>query len=225
MSVIHRFLALCMSDQLRGLWVFAFVGLPVLAALAWWQAWYRWTWIRPVMKVLDEGSGRRRGVLRRLGFDGRFRGRAVTLRDTPAGRYGRMRLDVTVECHAPFPFHFGREGLGSGIAKRLGLMKDVEIGRPNFDRLFTFRSSEPERLETWLRSSQEARHAIWVLLAGDTEPDDDSGLPPDPVAGAVFVRGSRLCYVRWNWGTWPIPDETRRMFKALRALAETVERA
>jgi hypothetical protein len=223
--MIHAILALHALDPLHDMLVGWAVGVPVLAGLAWWQAWYRWSWIRPVMDVLDEGSGRKRGVLLRLGFDGRFRGRAITLRETPGGRYGSTCLDVTVECRAPFPFRFGREGRGAGIAKRLRLLQDVEIGDPRFDRLFTFRASEPERLVAWLRSSREARHAIWVLLAGDTEPDDDSGLPPDPVDGAVFVRGSRLCFVRRNWGTWLVPDETRRMLKALRALAESAERA
>jgi hypothetical protein len=192
------------------------LGLLLGAALAWaalsWQVSRRRALMRPLASVLDGQAGEMKGV-RWLSLSGRYRDRAVTLRQRKAGEYRAPRFEILLECRSPLGLRVGREGeLAAELALWLHVAQDVEIGDPKLDRDLVFRSPEPGRLVAWLRAADAARAALGELMAGHG-------------ASSLTLRDPRLHYSRAGWTSWPSPDEAREILERMRTIAESAERA
>jgi hypothetical protein len=171
----------------------------------------RWR-MRRLLPALDGESGELKG------FDpvrlvGSYRGRAVEFRQEAGGRNTPSAFQILLDSRTSLPFRAGREGAGVRFAKRLHLMKDLEVGEAELDATLTFQASEPERFRGWLQSSGEARGAITTLFAVHS-------------AASLEQEDARLSAVWKGRGCWPAgPDEARGRLELLRTLAESAERA
>jgi hypothetical protein len=165
--------------------------------------------LRDLAEALDERSGEVRGFMT-VRLEGHYQGRAVTLRHKPASRYTPEEFRVRLAAPSSLEFRIGRQGMGTRLANKLGLKKDLEIGDPEVDERFALSSREPERFVSWLKSADEIARIESVFEFADALIHDDQAL-------VVTIQGS---------GSTPRSVERmREILEALRPVAEAVERA
>jgi hypothetical protein len=163
----------------------------------------------PLAELLDEHSGEVTGAFT-FTLAGHFRGREAAFTIRPGGKNRPPKFYVGIRCGAPVVFEIYKEGIGMNLAKKLHLLKDVEVGDPALDAKYVFSTKEPETFSAWVLRP-EVRDAVTRLLdAGNVD--------------RLEFRNGFLCTMRTPPGRESFePDKARGILESLETLVKSLE--
>lgn len=118
--------------------------------------------LEPLAEVLD---GRQGEMTSRISpkLEGRFKGRRASFDLKSGGRSTPPQFSIQLACSNPLIFEIHREDWDTRISRKLGMLKDVEIGDREIDDKLFFRCREPGKLSRWM-ASREIRSAVLSLF-------------------------------------------------------------
>src|SRR6266850_3825879 len=124
--------------------------------------------LEPLAELLDEHSGDPTGFFA-VTLAGHFRSREAAFLLIPGGKNRPRKFFIEVACAGSLVFEIYREGMGTRFAKKLHLLKDVEIGDSELDEKLVFSCKDPERFSRWIASTEVKAAVSSLLLARDVD--------------------------------------------------------
>jgi len=97
---------------------------------------------------------------------GRYRDHSLSLTIMPGGKNSPPRLTMCLYAVTPFQLHIYREGTLQKVGKKLGLLEEIEIGIPYFDRNFLIQTASASRARAYLCDVHRRKKIEFLFNSG-----------------------------------------------------------
>lgn len=108
-------------------------------------------------------------------LEGYYKGKKVRIELVSGGKNSPPYLTIKLFADIPFTLTISQEGTMTKLGKKIGLVREMEIGIPDFDDKFLIQSGQPDMAKQYLMNEINRRIVDSIIKTGFTSIDARDG--------------------------------------------------